>query len=315
MNRLTNLSARPTLEALEDRDVPSYLAAEFPGQGVWLYNGNWQQITANNASQVVVDGRGEVVAEFPGQGVWLYSGTGWQQLTANNAASLDMASSFAYDRFHNYYTVTRVVAEFPGQGLWEYASSAGYYASPGTWTQLTANNASTEAINGGGGVVAEFPGWGVWLYGVGGGWQQLTAAEASSVAISGDMGTASYVVAEFPGYGVWSWNSIPGYGWDQLTPSDASSVAVAGGGVVVASFPGYGVWRYADPGTIYPPNHAANWSQLTASEAGMVGLDANDAYFGQFPGWGIWMDSGGVWQCLTANNPSSMGVAKSASPF
>ena len=35
MNRLSNLLVRPSLEALEDRDVPSCLAAAFPGQGVW----------------------------------------------------------------------------------------------------------------------------------------------------------------------------------------------------------------------------------------------------------------------------------------
>jgi hypothetical protein len=52
---------------LENRDVPSYLAAEFPGQGVWLYSpdGSWRQLTAANVSLVATDSYGEVVAEVP----------------------------------------------------------------------------------------------------------------------------------------------------------------------------------------------------------------------------------------------------------
>src|SRR5947209_3494755 len=91
MRRPRNPRARPAppvrlrLEALEGRDVPSYLAAEFPGQGVWRYaptDGSWRQLTANNASQVAADAAGEVVAAFPGQGVWLCDPAyQWHQLT------------------------------------------------------------------------------------------------------------------------------------------------------------------------------------------------------------------------------------------
>src|SRR5947209_5578676 len=47
--------SKPDLERLEDRTVlsASYLAAEFPGHGVWLWSsssGSWQQVTAANAS-------------------------------------------------------------------------------------------------------------------------------------------------------------------------------------------------------------------------------------------------------------------------
>ena len=171
---------------------------------------NASQLNANNASQVVADSQGDVVAEFPGQGVWLCdAGYQWQQLTANNAASLDASSDFSYDRFHNVYTVIGVVAEFPGQGLWQYTSITGAISQPGTWTELTANNASTESVNGGGAVVAEFPGQGVWLTS-NGGWQELTAADASSLSITGRIGTTSFLAAEFPGHGVWSWNSVSG---------------------------------------------------------------------------------------------------------
>jgi hypothetical protein len=165
--------ARPRLEELESRDVPSYLAAEFPGQGVWLYNaadGSWQQVTANNASQVAADSNGDVVAAFPGQGLWLRTPDNtWWQLTANNAASLD----FAYHPFGNlegWRGVLLVVAEFPGQGLWRFSDWAWSFGQDwslrgyGGWIQLTANDAATEAIDQNGNVAAAFPGAGVWRF-------------------------------------------------------------------------------------------------------------------------------------------------------
>ena len=77
MNHRTNLSARPVLEALEDRSVPTFLAAAFPGQGVWGYNDGWRQLTAANASLVAADPYGHAIAEIPGQGVWLDDGFTW----------------------------------------------------------------------------------------------------------------------------------------------------------------------------------------------------------------------------------------------
>src|SRR5437868_6004675 len=122
MNRLSNLFARPRLEALEGRDVPSFLAAEFPGYGVWrIQDGaGWQQLTAANASQVAADSAGDVVGEFPGQGVWLYSSGAWKQITANNAASLAMAYSYEQTLHSGTFIHIYVVAQFPGQGLWLY---------------------------------------------------------------------------------------------------------------------------------------------------------------------------------------------------
>ena len=171
MSRFINSIVRPSLETLEDRDVPSTLAAEFPGQGVWacFASRTWVQLTANNASLVAADSNGDVVAEFPGQGVWLY-GTAqfggphtWQQLTANNATGLGLGYFRGVGRFQIQYQVTYVVAEFPGQGLWHY-EDVNYSLDPlKDWVPLTANNASTEAISPNGDVVAEFPGQGVWL--------------------------------------------------------------------------------------------------------------------------------------------------------
>ena len=121
MNRLTNPSARPSLEALEDRDVPSTLAAEFPGHGVWSYaSGTWTQLTAADASQVAADSHGDVVGEFPGQGVWLFKDGAWQQINGHDVASLAIAYSFLGTPASGTYTNIYVAAEFPGYGVCRY---------------------------------------------------------------------------------------------------------------------------------------------------------------------------------------------------
>jgi hypothetical protein len=322
MNRHTNRFSRPTLEALERLDVPSYLAAEFPGQGVWLYNsagGSWQQMTAANASQVAADSAGDVVAEIPGQGVWLYGPTdqyanrAWQQITANNASGLAMALRYEPTLHSGTFNNVYVVAEFPGQGLWLYDNftlsnpPGGYSSHTENWQQLTANNAATEAVATNGQVVAEFPGQGVWIYSniTGGGsqWQQLTPSDASSLAVSGGLYGPATVVAEFPGYGVWRIQEMGG--WVQLTAANAATVGINDSGDVVGTFTGSGVWTYSDTGA---GGYNPGWNCLTAADAALVSIDASGNVHGQFGVDGIWYDHFGYWICTTANNASSLGV-------
>jgi hypothetical protein len=321
MNHLTNRSGRPTLEALEDRDVPSaYLAAEFPGYGVWLYtssNTHWTQLTAANASQVAADSNGDVVAEIPGQGVWLYDGA-WQQLTTNNATLLDASNGVGYITGATYgtpYTTLNVVAEFPGQGLWRFTDFKSPSFSNQSWSQLTPSNASTFAVDPNGYVVAEFPGYGVWYYGRAG-WQQLTPADAASVAINAPTVYApftppqtgpSVVAAAFAGYGVWriTVNGPTADVWHQLTASDAATLGVNSAGAVVGEFPGWGVWTYSDAGA---GGYGPGWNQLTAADATMVGIDTYGNVFGQFGVAGVWYDQVGSWIHLTPSNASSFGV-------
>jgi hypothetical protein len=309
---------------LEDRTVPSNLAMEVPGFGVWQYNpggGGWQQLTTNNASLVASDSAGEVVAAFPGWGVWLYSAGfppaslsgAWTQITANDtAAGLDIGYFSGPTRFGKD-TVTNVVAEFPGQGLWRYTNERGnpfgYSMRNAFWEQLTANNASTEAIDNAGEVVAEFPGQGVWFCSASTDWRQLTGADASSLAI-GLMNTygPAVVVGAFPGAGVWRLQV--GSPWQQLTASDATMVGVNGKGDVVGEFPGWGVWRYLNAplsgsGSVQPPG----WYHLTAAEAAFVGIDDTRDVYGQFNGSGVWYFQGfGPWHYIFAYDASALGV-------
>jgi hypothetical protein len=324
------------LEELESRDVPSYLAAEFPGHGVWRYqstSGTWTQLTAANASVAVADRIGDVVAEIPGQGVWLYPAfwqfgpapgqptllSNWRQITPNNASILAIGLSKETDpSVLGEIDSISVAAEFPGFGVWRYELNL-HNAAAG-WQQLTTNNATTLTIDDARNVVAEFPGWGVWLAwgGTSSDWIQLNAADAVSLAIStfqepneSTLGT-TYVTAAFPSHGVWRARNnnfgeiggIPGY-WQQLTASDAATVGINQNGDVVGEFPGWGVWTYSDAGA---GGYHPGWNQLTATDAALVGIDSSGNVYGQFPGWGVWYDRFAYWQSITPCYASSFGA-------
>jgi hypothetical protein len=91
------------VEQLEDRSVPSTLAAEIPGSGVWRWmdSTGWKQLTPTdvslvacdsrgdvvaNASQVAIDANGDVAALIHNFGVWRFEdSTGWQMLNQDDA--------------------------------------------------------------------------------------------------------------------------------------------------------------------------------------------------------------------------------------
>jgi hypothetical protein len=247
----------------------SFAVAEIAGAGVWRYStsGGWKQLTPANASQVGVDGRGDVVAEIPGAGVWRYEdrlpGSHWQQLTPADASQVGIAGK------------GNVVAEIPGAGVWRFRDSTG-------WQQLTPADASLVSIDGNADVVAEIPGWGVWRFEDATGWQQLTTADASALAVSG----TGFVAVEIAGAGVWRFEDATG--WKQLTVGNASTLAINDNGTVAAEFQGAGVWRYQD---------SAGWLSLGGPDATAVGLDDADAVFANLVGVGIqryqdgWMQS------------------------
>jgi hypothetical protein len=112
-------TARPALEELENRDVPSSLACSF-ANGVWRWNEGtgWERLIPVPASIIATSSDGIVVCEFP-NGVWRYSDLlGWQHLTPAAPSSLGVNAAGS------------VVAEFPGLGVWRYENVTG-------WQRLT----------------------------------------------------------------------------------------------------------------------------------------------------------------------------------
>src|SRR5205823_6010213 len=90
---------RLSVEQLEDRLAPSagnltYAVMEIPQQGVFLHSslGAWEHLTTADASQLAVNGSGDVAMQIAGQGVSLYHEAthSWQYPTSANASSLDL---------------------------------------------------------------------------------------------------------------------------------------------------------------------------------------------------------------------------------
>jgi hypothetical protein len=316
-------NARPRLEELEGRDVPSYLEAEFPGYGVWRCqdNGTWQQLTTADATQVAADRTGNVVGQFPGHGIWLYSNStkNWQQINTLDSSTLAIGEYYfeIWQRGTYFSTIIHnyVAAEFPGGGVWLFDNYTldqqySYHYNSASWTQLTPSSASAVAVDANGHVVAEFPGYGVWLYGqLGNGpWYQLTTSDARSLANAAALFGSSLVVAEFPGYGVWRWSDYAG--WQQLTASDATAVGITATGDVTAAFGGAGVWSYLDSSNAAAAGRTLGWSQLTPADAYAVGIDINFNVYGAFRGWGVWYDQAGTWRHFSPSDPTSFSVGQ-----
>jgi hypothetical protein len=284
---------RPTLEALEDRQVPtvtSYagLAAINHQLGnlaaVKVADTNHQLSnlaavkaadTNHQVSNLAAVGVEYAVGEFLGQGttegVYRWSSTaGWQELLVGG-----FASQVAVDAYGD------VVAEIPNQGVWLYT---------GSWRQLTPFDASSIAIAGHDNIVAAFPNGGVYRWEDAPGWQLLSTAYAYSVSIDarGD------VVGEFPYLGgVWRFEDATG--WQQLTRADAFEIAIAGNGNVVGDFRGSGVYRWED---------ATGWQLLSTADATSLGINAEGDVAGNFTALGgVWRfrDATG-WQQLTTIN-------------
>ena len=230
----------------------TYEVADFSGKGVWRYSptAGWQQLTPVDATQTVVDARGDVAAEFPGYGVWRYEdSTGWRQLTPADASGIDIAGQGV------------VAAEFSGYGVYRYEDSTG-------WRLLTPSNASQVAVDDSGDLAAEFAGYGVYRFEDATGWQLLTAANASQIAIAG----SGVVAADFAGYGVYRFEDATG--WQLLSTANASQVAVDASGDVAIEVPGDGVWRY---------ENSTGWLQLTGTDASQVVIAADGTVVGEFP--------------------------------
>jgi hypothetical protein len=258
-----------------------YAVGMFPGQGTaegvwrWSSTAGWQELLPGVASQVAVDGYGDVVADLS-NGVWLYTG-GWRQLTPLNASSLAIAG-------HD-----NIVGVF-GSGVYRWEDATG-------WQLLSTATATSVSIDAAGDVVGEFPYLGgVWRFEDATGWQHL-AGDALDVAIGGN----GNVVGDFTGSGVWRWEDSQG--WQLLSTADASSLGINAQGDVVGTLPYLGgVWRFQD---------ATGWQQLTSYYAQASIDDAGDV-LAAVQGQGVLLFNafGGVQQ-LTPRDAFSIGLASS----
>jgi hypothetical protein len=222
-------------------DPSGDVAADFPGNGVWLYKpaAGWKMINGVDATLLALDQLGDVVAEFPGFGVGEYiPSAGWRALTLANATLL------AVDALGD------VTAEFPGAGLWQFRVSTGF-------RQINGVDATLLAVDPLGDVAANFMGVGVGEYSLATGWHLVNGVEARSLGFD----QYGNLLAQFTGFGIGLYQ--PTIGWHPVIPAYATPLDFQLNGDIVGDFAGFGVWEF-DP--------YRGWFQLRASEASVLAV-------------------------------------------
>jgi hypothetical protein len=291
------------VERLDDRLLPSTLAADFGGNGLWAWfsgSGSWLQLTTADAAEVDVADNGDVVASFAAGpvGLWRWvAGVGWQHLSAEVPQQVEASAA------------GEVFADLGAGGLWRWRPAAG-------WQHLTALDPSQFVVTAGGDAFGDFGASGVWRWAIAAGWQQLTTLDPQQLALGR---VAGELFADLGAAGVWGWTV--GMGWLLLTAADAESLTASDYGALAGDFGPLGLWRWT-PGTgwlhlsaldpvqmvaapggdlyvtftslagpwrvgINPPFPAWVWSQLAALPPD--GLEASSAFlFGDFSTAGLW---------------------------
>jgi hypothetical protein len=167
----TQLTPNDTVQALivvkTPWGAPGFVYADYGTLGLWKYNGSWVQITSADAN-LLGSYRGDLVANFPGHGLWRYDGTTWTLLTPNDTvqALIEVGDlyadygtlglwryndttweriSFADPNLLGYLlpvdrrnSLTDLVANFPEYG--------GVYRYNGHWASLTGNDRVTNMV-------------------------------------------------------------------------------------------------------------------------------------------------------------------------
>jgi hypothetical protein len=252
---------------------PNYVAADFPGQGVYLYaNGAWTSLHTIDANSVAVDPYGQVVAAFGKLGVYLYSGGAWNRIANAPASQVDIAGPGI------------AVAEFPGFGVYRYENSV--------WQRLATAPANSIAVDDNGDVVGAFGSLGVYLY-KGTAWIHIANAAATHVAIAGN----GLVAAEFPGLGLFEYQNAK---WTNLSTNNATSIGIDASGDVVAAFGSAGIYLYEG---VTPP------TQIATGAASIVGITNGAEVVAEFPGSGVFLTpfSG---PAITTMNASLLGISE-----
>src|SRR5207302_1408859 len=106
---------RPHLEVLDERLVPSTVAAHSGAGGLWRFSDarGWEVLTYADPVAISVGVTGDVAADFGGGGLWLFTNAGgWDFLTYSTPQTFSAG-------------VGEVVCDFGTGGLWAYAQGYG----------------------------------------------------------------------------------------------------------------------------------------------------------------------------------------------
>jgi len=199
---------------------------DFPGAGLWLFDGNsnqWSQLHPSSvlhlsAADLDGDGGEELIADFPGYGLWVFGKGTWSQLHGSDVTSIVVAD---LDGNHR----SDVVMNFPGFGVWAYMNGT-------TWAPIHGFDAKRLAAgdldgNGMSDLIIDFgAGAGVWTRKNGPTWAQLHYLPTEGIT-TGDLDGNGHdeVIIDFGGPGVWSYEDLGG--WHQLHGANPKAITTA----------------------------------------------------------------------------------------
>ena len=184
----------------------------FPGQGLWLFDGDhgtWSKLHAQNPSHLVaanIDGLGgdELILDFPGYGLWMYANGSWTSLHPSDVTLMTAADLDGNGK-------KDVIFSFPGFGVWAYMNGT-------TWTfihPLAAKRLTGADLDGNGvpELIVDFgTGLGVWVRRTASTWNQLHSLSPENIT-SGDLDGDGHdeMLADFGAAGIWSYQDGPGW--------------------------------------------------------------------------------------------------------
>jgi hypothetical protein len=262
-------TSRPQLETLEDRLVPSTMAADY-ADGVWRYDttAGWAHISNLQASLLDVDDAGDVYGAFS-SGLWRWSAA---------TASWSHPSSLMVNQFQ--VTASGILyGDFVGSGLWRWDPSSNGWAHlsdlhPSTFPGIAVSDSdaffgyfSTGSV-------------GTWRWTPTAGWSLLTAYQPAQFQTD----TAGDFVGDFTAAGVagtWRWS--PTAGWARLSTTAPISIAVSANGAIFEDRGTNGLWRAAPGATSVTQIDSTSAAFLTALPDGS--LFAKRYVSGDYSGW------------------------------
>jgi len=247
-------TSRLELERLEDRTVPSVVAFDITGRGLFRWtDGNFQQVgTADNSTNLDVNRDGVIAASYgTGRGgtLWRITGTNWQPFGTAAPISLKIA--------HNNWIAASF--DFDGGSVWRIDPNLNWQELSSLSPTLRNHIASQVGVTENGDVIADFDTLGLWRFSNSTGWVQLTTADPSVIAVSDE----GWIVGAFGDKGTWRISRERN--WQLVVPGIAvpSQLDIDDDGEIVGDFDARGLWLIED---------GDDWRQLTTADAANVGL-------------------------------------------
>jgi len=285
----------PTLETLEERNVPSTVAGNY-ADGVWRWDATdgWGKLSAAQASILDVSDGGDVYGKFA-DGLWRWSDATftWQKISSLNVTSFQLNSNGV------------LYGDFGASGVWRWSTNLG-------WQLISSEDVQSFSVSDADAFFGRFDAagpQGTWRWTPAQGWLKLSANRPDEI-LSDDAGN---LVGRFSTFiavgqvGTWRWNPIAG--WSRLSTANADDIDVSDNGTVFEDRGATGIWRLTP--AVGPPSFtqiglaAANNSTIFALPNGDLYYDYNSSG-GVYSGW-VWKATTG-WGKIVDNTASAYPV-------